>query len=144
LKRNRKQITYLAMLVTAVLAAVSAGGQPARAGGDEVEHGRYLVRQVSLCVDCHGAALTGGHVGHNPAAPYAPAIAGLPGLDVEAVALFLQTGNLNGATVPPPMPRYRMHPDDAHAIAVYRKSLAAQPSPLPSASSGVTSATASP
>jgi len=125
--------TFLAFVAIAAFAAVSAGGQPARADGDEVEHGRYLVQQVSLCIDCHGAALTGGHVGHNPAAPYAPAIAGLPGLDVEAVALFLQTGNLNGATVPPPMPRYRMHPGDAHAVAVYLKSLPAPPSPSPSA-----------
>jgi mono/diheme cytochrome c family protein len=124
---------FLALFAIAVWATVSAGGQPASADGDAVEHGRYLVHQVSLCIDCHGVALTGGHVGHNPAAPYAPAIAGLPGLDVEAVALFLQTGSLNGATVPPPMPRYRMHPDDARAIAVYLKSLPAPPSPLPSA-----------
>jgi mono/diheme cytochrome c family protein len=122
---------FLTLLAIAALAA--AGRQPAAAGGDEAEHGRYVVRQLSLCVDCHGTALTGDHVGHNPAAPYAPAIAGLPGLDVEAVALFLETGNLNGATVPPPMPRYRMHPDDAHAVAVYLKSLPASPSPLPSA-----------
>ncbi len=125
--------TFLVLFAIAVWAAVSAARQPARADGSEAEHGRYIVRQLSLCIDCHGVALTGGHVGHNPAAPYAPAIAGLPGLDVEAVALFLQTGSLNGATVPPPMPRYRMHPDDAHAVAVYLKSLAAAPSPLPSA-----------
>jgi mono/diheme cytochrome c family protein len=125
--------TFPALLAIAALAAVAASRQTARADGDEVERGRYLVRQVSLCNDCHGAALTGGHVGHNPAAPYAPAIAGLPGLDVEAVALFLETGNLNGATVPPPMPRYRMHPDDAHAVAVFLRSLPASPSPLPAA-----------
>jgi mono/diheme cytochrome c family protein len=115
------------MLLTIGAAALFLS-PPAGAGDDEVEHGRYLVRQVSLCIDCHGEALTGGIVGHGPNAPHAPAIAGLPGLTVEAVADFLQTGTLNGASVPPPMPGYRMHADDAHAIALYLKSLPA-PSP---------------
>lgn len=109
----------LAVLVLAACMGLGLDSHPARAGDDELERGRYIVRQVSMCVDCHGAALTGGHVGGRPAAPSAPRIAGLPGLDVEAVAQFLQTGFLNGATVPPPMPSYRMHADDAHAVAAY-------------------------
>jgi len=117
------------ILLTITAAALSSS-PPAAAGDSEVEHGSYLVRQVSLCIDCHGEALTGGIVGHQPNAPHAPAIAGLPGLTVEAVSDFLQTGTLNGAAVPRPMPPYRMHADDAHAIAVYLKSL--PPAPLPS------------
>jgi mono/diheme cytochrome c family protein len=120
--------TFVLLSIAAIAFAYSP---PVRAGDDEVERGRYLVRQVSLCIDCHGEALTGGFVGHAPNAPRAPGIAGLPGLDLEAVATFLQSGNLNGAPVPPPMPHYRMHADDAHAIAAYLKSLppAASPSP---------------
>jgi len=112
--------TFALLMITA---AAFTYAPPVRAGDDEVERGRYLVRQVSLCVDCHGETLTGGTVGHAPNGPHAPALAGLPGLDVDAVSAFLQTGILNGAAVPPPMPRYRMHPDDAHAIATYLKSL---------------------
>jgi cytochrome c553 len=112
-----------ALILLTITAAALSSSPPAGAGDDEVEHGRYLVRQVSLCIDCHGEALTGGTVGHTPNAPHAPAIAGLPGLTVEAVSAFLQDGILNGAAVPRPMPPYRMHGEDAHAIAVYLKSL---------------------
>jgi mono/diheme cytochrome c family protein len=118
------------ILLTIIAAAVSLS-PPAGAGDDEIEHGRYLVRQVSLCIDCHGDALTGGIVGHAANAPQAPALAGLPGLTVEAVSDFLQTGILNGASVPRPMPPYRMHEADAHAIASYLKSLPPVPPPSP-------------
>ncbi len=120
--------TFILLTVTAAALSLS---RPAGAGDDEVEHGRYLVRQVSLCIDCHGEALTGGFVGHAPNAPHAPAIAGLPGLTVEAVSDFLQTGILNGAPVPRPMPPYRIHAEDAHAIAIYLKSLPPAPPPSP-------------
>ncbi len=136
--RSSRTESFHAGSVALILAAsllLTLPGKPARAGDAEVEHGRYVVQQVSMCVDCHGSALTGGHVGHNPAAPLAPPIAGLPGLDAEAVATFLQTGKLNGAAVPPPMPAYRMHADDAHAVATYLKS-------LPAATPASTTATA--
>jgi mono/diheme cytochrome c family protein len=118
-----------ALILLSITAATLPLSPPVVAGDDELAHGRYLVRQVSLCIDCHGEALTGGIGAHEP---HGPAIAGLPGLTVEAVSAFLQTGLLNGATVPRPMPPYRMHADDAHAIAVYLKSL--PPAPLPSPS----------
>jgi mono/diheme cytochrome c family protein len=121
-----------ALILLTIAAAALSYSPPAGAGEDEVEHGRYIVRQVSLCIDCHGEALTGGTVGHAPNAPHAPALAGLPGLTVDAVADFLQTGILNGAPVPRPMPAYRMHADDAHAIAAYLKSLPPAPPPSPS------------
>ncbi len=121
-------------LALLAIAECGALGKQALASDDESEHGRYIVRQVSMCIDCHGTGLTGGFVGHNPAGARAPAIAGLPGLDVEAVATFLQTGLLSGAALPPPMPSYRMNHADAHAVAVYLRSLPASPGPsqLPS------------
>jgi len=120
-----------ALILLTITAAALSLSPPAGAGDDEVEHGRYLVRQVSLCIDCHGEVLMGGTVGHAPNAPHAPALAGLPGLTVEAVSAFLQTGILNGIAVPPPMPPFRMHADDAHAIAVYLKSLPPAPAASP-------------
>jgi mono/diheme cytochrome c family protein len=125
------RVASLFCMSVVLFAALGPASKRALADGDEVEHGRYLVRQVSMCIDCHGVGLTGGYVGHNPAGAHAPAIAGLPGLDVNAVAAFLQTGLLNGAPLPPPMPSYRMNAADAHAVAVYLKGLTPAPSPSP-------------
>lgn len=122
------------------------GGAPpepsAPSPAEQIEHGKYLVTQVAMCVDCHsprgpdgqfvaGRELTGTPLGFAPTvpmpwAPAAPGIAGLPaGYTARDTVLFLTTGKRPHGLDParPPMPEYRMSQADAEAIAAYLASL---------------------
>jgi len=110
---------------------------------DPLVHGEYLVEGVGQCRDCHTPMgpqgfdmtkhLQGAKLGFAPSAPvpgwidYAPRIAGLPnGWTKEHMATFLETGKKpGGAEAAPPMPRYRLNPADAKAVAEYLASLKA-------------------
>ena len=114
----------------AALLGAAAPAQTAGSAGDDAElaRGRYLVRQVGMCIECHGSTLHGSRLDFLapglPAARVAPRIAGLPRLTVADAATFFETGKLpNGTYARPPMPQYRLHHDDALAIARYLKSL---------------------
>ncbi len=121
-----------------VEAATQAAAQKAR-----LEHGRYLVHQLGLCIDCHsprdqkGAFLEDKHLTGSPLpfaptvpmpfVPVAPKIAGLPaGYTAADMTHFLMTGERpNGRpAVLPPMPPYRLDRRDAEAVTAYLQSLA--------------------
>ncbi|MFY9779222.1 MAG: cytochrome c [Candidatus Baltobacteraceae bacterium] len=123
-----------AFLAVVAAAAVTLGGASrARAidtpSADTVARGRYIVRQVGMCTDCHGLTLMGGKLAVTwrpdvAAAELAPKIAGLPGYTAEGAVRFLETGIArNGKNLRPPMPAYRLKPDDAAAVVAYLRSL---------------------
>ncbi len=121
------------LLALTFAAAVLGGLTSARAGAahdNVLERGRYLVQNVGMCVNCHGANLNGANLdflapGLPPAvARHAPRIAGLPQLTKAQAVHFFETGILpDGKTARPPMPQIRLHADDAAAVAAYLKSL---------------------
>ena len=121
-----------------------AGQQAGRRSGADIEHGKYLVHQVAMCVVCHTPKsedgklqmqklLQGGRIPMR--SPYssqqwaleAPQLAGLPGGWTQAsLAEFLQTGQTpTGSLIRPPMPPFRMNERDAHSVAAYLRSLQA-------------------
>lgn len=154
--KEQFELLSLAIPLLLSVAALVAESQPQRqqnpqtnqatpSGADkqQVEHGKYLVHHVAMCVKCHspkeqGAEivekqkLTGGTIPiENPFpneawALRAPSLVGLPGgWAREEFVHFLQTGE------PPtehqirlPMPPFRMNEKDAQAVAAYLLSLA--------------------
>jgi cytochrome c553 len=121
------------LLALAFAGAVLGGLASSRAGAaDEakLERGRYIVQNVGMCVNCHGANLRGANLdflapGLPPAvARHAPRIAGLPQMTSAEAVHFFETGTLpDGKTARPPMPQIRLHADDAAAVAAFLKSL---------------------
>lgn len=131
-------------LLVAVL--VSARGQPtlhARVGDLEgdVEHGRYLAERVAMCVECHSGRDAQGNIVDSerylgapiPFAPpwpndwavRAPRNRGLPGYDDAGAMRLLTEGAIgrDGKPLKPPMPRFRMTPQDAADVIVFLRSL---------------------
>lgn len=108
---------------------------------DDVERGRYLVRHVAMCVQCHTPRDEGGALEETRLlqgapvplrAPYgdpwafrAPWLAGLPGHTEDELVHLLSTGIVRrtGRPPAPPMPPFRMTEADARAVAAYLKSL---------------------
>ena len=106
-----------------------------------VEHGRYIVHQVAMCVQCHtprdergdlvmGRLLRGARMPVGSPFPRkewcfeTPQIAGLPGWsDAEAVKLLMTGQDYRGYTPRPPMPPFRMTRQDAEAVVAYLRSL---------------------
>ena len=119
----------------------------AGAKGGKAQRGRYLVRGVAMCNDCHtprdekgefdlrrelhGAALTFEPAVEMPWAPAAPPIAGLPkGWGEAALVKLLATGQgPEGHPLSPPMPQYRMSREDAEAVVAYIRSLSPPEAP---------------
>jgi len=122
-------------------AAKDAPARPAPPAGSLVERGRYLVHDVSLCVQCHSPRdesgnlietkfLTGGRIlfaSPYPGRPWAyqaPNIRGLIGYTEEEGIRLLTQGLTRGGTPPlPPMHRFHMTAEDARAVVAYLKSL---------------------
>ena len=109
---------------------------------DERAHGRYLVHEVAMCVQCHsprderGALvperlLTGAAVPVAAPAPLepfwaqrAPHLRGLPGYrEEQAVRLLTEGIAADGRAPRPPMPPFRMSESDARAVYRYLSSL---------------------
>ena len=107
-----------------------------------IERGQYLVMHVAMCVQCHTPRTEQGELDQSQLlqgapmpieSPFptqtwafeAPKIAGLPGgWTAEELIQLLQTGKSpRGQSPRPPMPPFRMHKEDAEAIALYLKSL---------------------
>jgi mono/diheme cytochrome c family protein len=141
--------------VVGVLAASVPGLAAAQASGNR-EHGRYLVENVAMCVQCHtprdasGVLLLSEHfMGASVpiSAPgwaatwafKAPRIARMPGYTEASAVRLLTTGiSRTGQTLMPPMPPFRMSEQDAKDIFAYLSSLgpdptAAAPEPAPTA-----------
>jgi len=126
-------------LLVGILACRMTVAQPAAPA--QIQHGKYLVEYVAMCVQCHTPRDANGALDRTRLlqgapipvpAPFpmsrwafeAPKIAGLPGWTVEDAMRLLQTGmSATGYTPRPPMPPFRMTQEDAAAVVAYLKSL---------------------
>ncbi len=124
--------------------AAQAAAEPTREA--RIEHGRYLVNQVGMCIDCHtprletgeldperwlqGATLDFAPTVEMPVwADVSPALAGaLAGYTEDELVAFLVAGAVraDGTRPRPPMPPYKLNEDDARAVAAYLASLPAE------------------
>ena len=134
------RIARVFVLSAVVSLSLSAMAQKSSKPSGNVAHGKYLVNQVGMCVDCHSPrnekgqiieekALQGAPIMFNPAvempwAGTAPPIAGMDGwTDAQAIK-FLTTGvDKDGKQPRPPMPPYRFSKSDAAAVVAYLRSL---------------------
>ena len=107
----------------------------------EIERGRYLVEEVTKCVQCHtprgangdlkrDAWLQGAPIWIMPVKPIrnwadqAPALAGFPSFTEEQGERVLEKGiGPQGEALRPPMHIYHMKHEDAKTIIAYLKSL---------------------
>ncbi len=109
------------------------------------ERGKYLVEEVARCGACHtplGAEgqpdrskwLKGGPLPFQPAKPVEEWHAAAPDLTSsgrlfqrwgqKGLVTFLETGRgPSGNRADPPMPLYRLRPEDAEAVVAYLKTL---------------------
>jgi mono/diheme cytochrome c family protein len=130
-------------LIGSLALVVMALVMPASMASDkQIEHGKYLVLHVAMCVQCHTPRNEQGELEQSrllqgasvpiespfPSQPWAfeaPKIAGLPGGWTETDLIqLLQTGKGPSGNSPrPPMPSFRMTREDAAAVAAYLKSL---------------------
>ena len=139
---NKMTLRGFGPLLLLVLTATTAA-RATESDSGLIERGRYLVHEVSMCIDCQsprgekgrfleGRHLTGATLDFAatvpmPWAPLAPGIAGLENYTTEQAVSFFMTGERpSRAPVLPPMPAYRMNREDAAAVAAYLKSLAPQ------------------
>src|SRR5215471_19050116 len=139
-------------LVLILLAGISAHSQPATAPAPRpsaqtgaisgnIEHGRYIAEHVAMCVECHsgrdrdgniidserylGAPIPSGPPWATDWALRAPRNKGLPGYD-DAMAMRLLTEGAigrDGTQLKPPMPPFRMTPQDAADVIAFLRSL---------------------
>lgn len=123
-----------------------APGQPvagrSAAGGGNVEHGRYIAEHVAMCVECHSPRDAQGVILEDqkymgapiPVRPEltgwairAPRNRGLVGYTDEQAMRLLTQGAIGreGSQLLPPMPRFRMTPQDAADVIAFLRSLEA-------------------
>jgi mono/diheme cytochrome c family protein len=106
-----------------------------------VAHGRYLAEHVAMCIECHSGRDAQGNIledelflgGPIPFAPpwpndwatRAPRNRGLPGYTDEQALRLLTEGAIgrDGKQLRPPMPRFRMTPQDASDVIAFLRSL---------------------
>jgi mono/diheme cytochrome c family protein len=128
--------------VLGLLAVLAAAFAP-RASADDalIERGRYITHDLAMCVQCHSprdeaGRLIPGQEFHGAPVPVvntirgmewalrAPNIAGLVGFTDEQEMQLLTRGQAEGRPVPkPPMPPFRMSPEDARAVIAYLRTL---------------------
>jgi mono/diheme cytochrome c family protein len=122
------------------------GGDASAAAGARLpgnaEHGQYIAEHVAMCVECHSGRDDHGNILDSqrflgapipslnaswPAdwAIRAPRNRGLPGYDDDQAMRLLTQGAIgrNGAQLRPPMPRFRMTPQDAADVIAFLRSL---------------------
>ncbi len=118
----------------------SAAESRAVAGGN-AERGRYLAEHVAMCVECHSPRDGQGNVieserylgGAIPFAPpwpndwaiRAPRNKGLTGYTDEQAMRLLTQGAIgrDGVVLRPPMPRFRMTPEDATDVIAFLRTV---------------------
>lgn len=138
--RRRRAPVALTLLVLGLACGrgLAQTGTPAAA---QVQRGQYIVEHVAMCVQCHTPRDARGELDRTrwlQGAPIpipspfstqlwafeAPQIAGLPGWTREDAIRLLQTGvSARGFSPRPPMPPFRMTPEDAAAVVAYLQSL---------------------
>jgi mono/diheme cytochrome c family protein len=148
--RSSYVVTGAALLLASVsLVRASANAAPAAAPATievqgiagNVEHGKYLVENVAMCVECHSdrdpagniieaTRFQGGPVPVRPPWPNdwairAPRNAGLPGYDDAQAMRLLTEGAIgrDGRQLRPPMPRFHMSQQDAADVIAFMRSL---------------------
>ena len=132
-------IVALWVSVPAAQASRPAAAAPTLSGN--AEHGRYLAERVAMCVECHSGRdgrgtiiesqrYMGGQIPFAPPWPNdwamrAPRNKGLPGYNDALATRLLTEGSIgrNGAQLRPPMPRFRMTPQDAADVIAFLRSL---------------------
>ena len=132
-------------LSAAVLAPHASAPRPVAAQVEgtsgSVEHGRYIVENVAMCVECHSPRDDHGNViasqeffgapipvrppWANDWALLAPRNRGLPGYDDAQAMRLLTEGAIgrDGKQLKPPMPRFRMTKQDAADVIAFMRSL---------------------
>ena len=145
LKRTKRPALWSAATLGILIAgtAVRLPGQSSQeeAAAKNIIHGKYLIDNAVLCVDCHtpfnepgepdrNRWLQGATLAFAPLQPMpnwaaaGPPIAGLPGWDDAAAGNFLMTGlDTSGKPASRPMPQFRLSRSDAVAMVAYLKSL---------------------
>jgi mono/diheme cytochrome c family protein len=135
-------VGVLALVTVSAAQAQRVGGTAASsAGRGNPERGRYLVENVAMCAECHstrddqgaiaaGTRFLGGPLPVRPSwasdwATRAPRIAGLPGYTDEQGIRLLTQGAIDrdGNQLRPPMPRFRMSPEDAAAVIAFLRTI---------------------
>ena len=137
------------VLVTAFASAQQRQAEPASGAGEtagpalngNAAHGQYLVERVVMCAECHSSRDSDGNIipsmrfygGPLPLRPVwstdfaltTPRIARLPGYtDAEALRVLTQGAiSRRGTQLRPPMPRFRMTPEDAADVIAFLRSL---------------------
>jgi len=119
------------MLFLAALFAALGNAQSGKIG-----RGKYLTEEVAKCQDCHTQRLASGEFDKKAWLKGAALKAGVSAPDITAggelwkrrgekgMLRFLENGgHPEGGTATPPMPPYKLRPDDAEAIVAYLKSL---------------------
>ena len=127
--------------VTEAAAAAGAAQETAVLPRGNVEHGQYLAEHVAMCVECHSGRDEHGNIlesrryrgGLIPFAPpwandwatIVPPNRGLPGYSDAQAMRLLTAGAIgrNGRQLQPPMPRFRMTPQDAADVIAFLRSL---------------------
>jgi mono/diheme cytochrome c family protein len=135
----------LALFCTFALAQKSSRQLQTRSDDALVTRGKYIVEGVARCEQCHTPRnsqgdldrerpLQGAPLWLQPSKPTgnwpleAPRIAGIPPGSDEEIVKLLTTGIWrDGKPLRPPMPQFRMTPQDAQAVVAYLRSL--NPSP---------------
>jgi len=106
-----------------------------------VEHGRYIVEHVAMCIECHSGRDSHGNILESerflgapvPFAPpwpndwatRAPRNRGLPAYTDDLALRLLTQGAIgrHGEQLRPPMPRFRMTVQDAADVIAFMRSL---------------------
>ncbi len=134
-----------AILAVAILASNPAPSAQGQTGADpKTRHGEYLVKQVSMCVECHTPRSADGKLLESKllrGAPIpvtsppwaknwalqAPNIAGLSAWTEKQAITFFTTGiRPDGTRANPPMPQFRFNQQDAESLVAYLKRLGSQ------------------
>jgi len=107
----------------------------------DAEHGSYIVHNIAMCIGCHSErdqagnikpemAFKGAPIPFRPPWPNdwavrAPRNAGLPDYTDEQAMRLLTQGAIDrrGVQLRPPMPRFRMTPQDAADVIAYMRTL---------------------
>jgi hypothetical protein len=148
---GRVQVTTCSMALFAL--AIGSAQQPSDSAAvpatrasqqmprGDLEHGRYLVENVAMCVQCHSTRDKAGeiipetrfHGGPIPVRPpwpndwavRAPRNAGLLDYTDEQAIRLLTQGAIDrrGEQLRPPMPRFHMTPQDAADVIAYMRSM---------------------